>query len=95
VTVSSDETYFSAVNYRGFPRQLTAAGFAIPRQLTAEGQYGILLVCLSLMISVKSNFQLLYYCTGNAYLINLMCLASEFSKGTHIKMISILVISKQ
>jgi hypothetical protein len=26
-----------AVNYRGFPRQLTAAGFLIPRQLTAEG----------------------------------------------------------
>ena len=29
--------FFSAVNYRGIPRQLTAAGFQIPRQLTAEG----------------------------------------------------------
>jgi len=26
VTVSSDETYSSAVNYRGFPRQLTVEG---------------------------------------------------------------------
>lgn len=31
---------FSAVNYRGNPRQLTAAGFQIPRQLTAEGVKG-------------------------------------------------------
>jgi hypothetical protein len=27
----------SAVNCRGIPRQLAAAGFLIPRQLTAEG----------------------------------------------------------
>jgi len=27
VTVSSDETFFSAVNCRGFPRELTATGF--------------------------------------------------------------------
>ena len=32
MVVSSDETVFSTVNYRGFPLQLTAAGFAIPRQ---------------------------------------------------------------
>jgi len=36
VAVSSDEAFFSAVNYRGFPRQLTAAGFQKPRQLTAD-----------------------------------------------------------
>jgi len=56
VVVSSDETVFSAVNYRGFPRQLTTAGFAIPWQLTVKGQYSILLVCFSRMIRVNNNF---------------------------------------
>jgi len=41
MAVSYDETVFSAV------------GLAIP----AKGQYGILLVCLSLMICVKTKFQ--------------------------------------
>ena len=58
MAVSSDETVFSTVNYRGFPRQLTVAGFAIPRQLTAEGQYSILLVCLNLMICANNQFSI-------------------------------------
>jgi len=45
VTVSSDETYSSAINYRVFPRQF------LPR-----GQKRILLVCLNLMQCVNNNF---------------------------------------
>ncbi|AES63836.1 hypothetical protein MTR_2g013850 [Medicago truncatula] len=33
--------FSSAVNFQGFPRQLTAAGFQIPRQLTAEGIFKV------------------------------------------------------
>jgi len=37
-------------------RQLTAASFAISRQLTADGQFSILHVFLNLMICVNNNF---------------------------------------
>ena len=43
--------FFSAVNYRGFPRQLTAAGLGNLRQLTAEGQFRLLHVFLFLAFS--------------------------------------------
>jgi len=56
VVVSFDETFFSAVNYRGFPLQLTAADLGNPRQLTADGKFRILHVFLSLMICVNNNF---------------------------------------
>jgi len=45
MVVSSDEAFFSAVNYRGFPRQLTV-----------EGEFGILHVFLSLLKRVNNNF---------------------------------------
>jgi len=57
VAVSSNETFFSTVNYRGFPWQLTAAGLGNPRQLTAEGQFRILHVFLNLIICVNNNFR--------------------------------------
>jgi len=39
-----------------FSRQLTAANFTIPQQLTADEQYGISLVYLSLIICVTTIF---------------------------------------
>ena len=45
------------VNCRGFPRQLTAADFFIPWQLTAEGQFRILNMFFNPIKCVNSNFQ--------------------------------------
>jgi len=48
--------FFSVVNYRGFPRQLTTAGLGNPRQLTAKRKFCLLHVFLNLLKCVNNNF---------------------------------------
>jgi len=49
----------SVVNYRGFPRQLTAAG------LTTEGHFGHLHVFFSPLTCVNNNFQAIFAFLGS------------------------------
>ena len=49
--------FSSVVNYRRFPRQLTAAGFYF-QHLTIEGYFRLLHVFLSQTTCVYSNFQM-------------------------------------
>jgi hypothetical protein len=52
--------FCSAVNYRGIPRQLTAAGVWIPRQLTAEGAKAYFTCVPQLSQMCEHQFSFLY-----------------------------------
>jgi len=56
VSASVYVQHASAVNCRGFPRQLIAAGFIFPRQLTTEGHFCLLHVFLSQTKCVNNKF---------------------------------------
>jgi hypothetical protein len=54
VTVSSDETYFSAVNYQGFPRQLTTTGFEFLGSY-CRGDKNVFYSCVSALSYVSTT----------------------------------------
>jgi len=57
VSTSVYVQHASAVNCRGFPRQLTAAGFIFPRQLTTEEHFRLLHVFFNQTKCVNNKFR--------------------------------------
>ncbi|KEH15825.1 hypothetical protein MTR_0513s0030 [Medicago truncatula] len=70
-----------AVNYRGFLQQLTASGFQIPWQLTAEEYLGNLLVILSQTTCGNSNSH-----KGKVYKTSKMQIATFSASDAIIKL---------
>jgi len=91
VSASVYVQHASAFNCRGFPQQLTAAGFIFPRQLTTERHFRLLHVFLSQTKCVNKKFPKFYYKLKVTF--NFVAIDIESFSHTHLMFDSLMLMA--